>query len=687
MIGLNHSSSIMIPLKKLFESASSNVCRYLPVSCHTSRAVGLSTNKKTMTVSFNLLFILLLMVMLVAVHCSSNSTTTKSFKPYFNKKKWRVACQRIYVNATTNKFFDFEYYYDSSVGVGIQTDISISFKVEKNTMDFWFAKSVSSNSTTKDGIQYNALVYEPIQPTAYYSGWIEYTYSIYHWKLDHINLIGSLSSIYNNSLTLQENIEFNELIYLNNSDLYNRSQCFDLNNIKFYHADKYMRTREYIDRREIIHLCGTIPVFVLVIVFSRGILSRRRALFAILSNTMLCITIMIHIVYTLFRYLYFASNLTYDRKCNIIQRLLETCINLFYFASIALYCFQIFRYFQIRYMYKLLFRNKKQHQSVLLKSIFSKRVYSAVFVLVTIILQTMVYLVAMILVNTRMIVKYRRGKTSLLIATPNRHLMVLVEAFILLIPFLVDFILNLVKIKRKGIINYFISDDPLLYRFETLFIVILLPLFIPYAIYSRTDLPIFKTSAGSLSYLVFITIIFQLIVGNGLISLIEIYRLILKFFRKKNSTNSKQEQEDLIVSHLKNDQFFQLFSRYCLKELSYENIEIWKILQVAKENDCIQIEEFKQLYETFISNSSPIQVNIASKTKKTCDQLLASELSEISFMDWRSLYSDVIANLSDTYSRFTDTPQYTNYIGVKRTLQKEFHIVDNVTTNYELMTK
>jgi hypothetical protein len=58
----------------------------------------------------------------------------------------------------------------------------------------------------------------------------------------------------------------------------------------------------------------------------------------------------------------------------------------------------------------------------------------------------------------------------------------------------------------------------------------------------------------------------------------------------------------------------------------------------------------------------------------------------IQYCDWKALYADIIANLSDTYSRFTQTPEYKSYIDVKITLHLEFQIQEDSNTDYSLLT-
>jgi hypothetical protein len=498
------------------------------------------------------------------------STTPQNWKPYFNKNKWPKACQRIHT--PDGKFLDLEYFLDSSVGVQVETVYEISFK-SINTTKYWMAVSPT---------RFKKLSYQEHNYSFIYSvsngTWIYYSQT-YHAKPDGIYLIGSLNNFYNSSLPVEQNIQFSHYFALNNS------------------------------------------LFILVLVFSRSPLCRRRSAFAIISNTCLLLFSIVNMVEQFTQKIYYAKNLLNDRRRNIIYQSMRTGSNLFCFAIVAVYCFQLYRYFQIRHIYSIVFNNKYQNR--FFKGLLSRKVYSIVFVCAIMLLHTTVFIVFVIGMNMKTIIKYKQGRSSLFIFTPESDYLMVIEVFILLIPFALDFLFNLKKIWNRGVINYFTSDDPLLYRFETLLILIILPCYVPYSLPST----IFKTTAGSCTYTVFLSIMLQLIAGNGFIALIELFRYFKSKLSGKN-TISVEQQEDVIVTNMKNDQFYKIFSRYCLRELSFENVEAWKVLQVAKDNDYIEREQFNELYSKFISNNSDIQVNISSKTKKVCDQIHASDVSD-----------------------------------------------------------
>jgi hypothetical protein len=214
----------------------------------------------------------------------------------------------------------------------------------------------------------------------------------------------------------------------------------------------------------------------------------------------------------------------------------------------------------------------------------------------------------------------------------------------------------------SGIIKYF-KSDPLVIRLELLLCGISILLQSTMIIPSHIAVHRISKNTTVILILYFLpSLLISPLFFYGLFPcIIELYRRVkLRYNKQKNNTLT---QVDTIESVLTDPDSLRLMKDYAAQEFSSENIALWELLWKYKIRGVMKLKKAQKIYDLFISNSSTMEVNVPAKTKKNYNQLLKDnrlldENEMIPFDSFSALYRDVLANITETFTRFSTTAEY-----------------------------
>ncbi len=261
----------------------------------------------------------------------------------------------------------------------------------------------------------------------------------------------------------------------------------------------------------------------------------------------------------------------------------------------------------------------------------------------------------------------------------------LVIVGILILIYAVDTLLSIKKFK-KGFYYFYFVNDPLLFRLEALLAVLFLGL-LTVPIYAYLNDQALLTYARGLIFDISY-VVAMLLFGNSIISFVEMYQWFKKRCLKtvdnaEEQTGQTKSKTTLLLQYLKDEEFYEMFQAYCLKELSSENLYVFSALDEAKDNEEMPFHLYKYLIEEHIRANSNFEVNITSQTRAHClevyDTAEKNHQSAIEYDKLKGLYVEILNNLADTWARFTTTNQYLVFGRKREQLGQMFGVDDTET--------
>jgi hypothetical protein len=117
---------------------------------------------------------------------------------------------------------------------------------------------------------------------------------------------------------------------------------------------------------------------------------------------------------------------------------------------------------------------------------------------------------------------------------------------------------------------------------------------------------------------------------------------------------------------LRNKEFYGLFYQFCVKEFSTENIECWSDIEAFKASP--NMPRARRIYKQYFADELASRaVNIPNKVRKDITDVMndahtngVGDLTSASAL-FDTVEIALIGNLSDTFARFTITPQYSKW--------------------------
>jgi len=229
------------------------------------------------------------------------------------------------------------------------------------------------------------------------------------------------------------------------------------------------------------------------------------------------------------------------------------------------------------------------------------------------------------------------------------------------------------------LIRYFIDNDPLYFKIETILIVIVV--FLVILVYSIGIASVIENSSASSPIVIarttiqILLMISEIVAFGGFIFIISLKNYISSGSVVHGLEEKDEEDVNEMVQLLRNEFGYQIVFEFCQKELSLENVLLWKDLE--KINAMVNDEERKvalqQINELYIKSNSERELNIDFKRRKAFLSYL--ELKDPTTEEIenaiRILYSACLANLAvDTLKRLKGTKLYESYLEVKENYQE-----------------
>jgi hypothetical protein len=239
---------------------------------------------------------------------------------------------------------------------------------------------------------------------------------------------------------------------------------------------------------------------------------------------------------------------------------------------------------------------------------------------------------------------------------------------------------QIVKKVFTSISNHFGRDDPLKFRWESVFMTIaMLCLIVSYAL-GLADR--YNEDSSPKSPVKIIQTIFDWIYIAFRIASFGGFTVISYFISKDRQrasydllkqSSADEEATDILEKMLLDSKGYELIKEYSRMEYSVENCFFYEILtKLRSENLVMNPAERKAniqiLIEKFVTKGAELEVNMSNRTKKMLQELdaaptIAADQFETVLL---ALYGEVMKNLSDTFIRFSGTAEYANYQGFKQ---------------------
>jgi hypothetical protein len=247
-----------------------------------------------------------------------------------------------------------------------------------------------------------------------------------------------------------------------------------------------------------------------------------------------------------------------------------------------------------------------------------------------------------------------------------------------------------VKELMNPLYNHFIKEDPLYFRVNAVIMVLsVLAMFVSYGIgianryLGRSDHSV--TMILSLAFDLAYTAL-RIIAYGGFVATLRIIFLIrsrgnqyAEFVNSEHiEIDSAENLLNIIETVLNHKTGFELVKEYCVKEFSLENLQCYTILKTLNMDWMIMAteerkEKYKTLITTYVKGGAPCEVNIPSATRKAA-MAMYNDMDKKSLSDQlktlHKLAVAIVTNISDTFSRFSETTEYHQFI--------EVHIMNRV---------
>jgi hypothetical protein len=620
----------------------------------------------------------LIVLLLYLSQCNGNSFDHLTFTPIYGKShKWDYACQRFVVerNATVIQF-DIDYQRVTKKSSAATTTQRLIFSKKNHPTNTFIAYGVllSNSTTTSDNWLYNNYTMTPLD---FVTGMKQFQVTS-----DMFVSLGSseavlvvFAELIDNGTT--RNILYEQYITFSDTGLYNRSQCYDLMNYHHYVREYYLNDCRIAFIVHSIFMVPMLIMFLLSVVTCRGHLAKRRSPTSIIGNVSMLFVFVVSlpayngVSFNLYKHSIRAELSLYGwyTYCQVIGIIIGLV------TAVTSYLATMLRYFHLRLMYRLSFsavsENQKQQEVPRWKKIvLSKWFYWPMFFLCTALLYV-------VLAGVTLGLRYAHVK-YLIIYTALDILDIdfLVVLGILLLIYCIDMLVHIKKFK-KGPIYFFWVHDPLLFRLEALIAAVFFAaMTIGIVVYFKYPAlyPYARAICFDVAYFFALPLF-----GNGLITLIQVYRYIIKCV---NPSNQQENEKDMLIL-LADDEFYSLFQKYCQKEFSSENLVVFSMLDKLKNKGTMDFESFDHLYQTYIRSGSNFELNLPSALQQECSKLhleKSEKKQSVEYQQLHNLFMEVISNLEDTYNRFKSTTVFSVYIQEKQAFQKEFHLETIPTT-------
>lgn len=404
-----------------------------------------------------------------------------------------------------------------------------------------------------------------------------------------------------------------------------------------------------------------------------------------------------------------ANNARDYRGINSIAYLILTIVNPLVILSLFIYFWQMLRYFFLKNLYAIMDIEKRNLKKIrFLKMLSSQLLYVILGSLVVVAVCT--YFVVISILEATNVIKPNAAST---VNALSFSVMSLFLGALIVVTFIWDCTVILSrKLWRRDrkmdegnadlayfnkifstMVNHFKSDDPLMFRIESIFMVCaIFVMTVSYivGITDRFDSRASPNSAAKIIEFLFdiMYLSLRIMAFGGLSTLVRLVQRTKLHREHEDYATLKQYMSELktgtstIESQLQNllrDEYGYLaISTYAKKEFALENIILWKRLEDVRSDNITASEDkrkkmLQDLYDDCIANGSPYECNIPSKVKKNYRALLG-RTDDVSAADAEEMFlnvsNELLVNICDTFTRFSVSPEYAQFMAV-RAMSKE----------------
>jgi pimeloyl-ACP methyl ester carboxylesterase len=227
-----------------------------------------------------------------------------------------------------------------------------------------------------------------------------------------------------------------------------------------------------------------------------------------------------------------------------------------------------------------------------------------------------------------------------------------------------DFIHHVV-VTKCNVLSYFMSGDPLMFRFDQLLVIPIIILASIANFNQNIDQSIDRFITDQIAFILLCLYFGGTLVIAYFIDLIRKrtnkYQVLVNEVEEGTVTEGEGNEEDIIKKMLKNEATKRKLNAYCEKEFSLENIiaytEVEILIADLKEGKDVDARML-ELVQKYLMRSSPMELNVPAKVAKSIVDNANGQGTDDRVQLLETLMGCLMVNLLDTYSRFCLTPEF-----------------------------
>jgi hypothetical protein len=351
--------------------------------------------------------------------------------------------------------------------------------------------------------------------------------------------------------------------------------------------------------------------------------------------------------------------------------------NTFSFIAISAYLFMIIRYFFIRNLYSIMATTNTTTIIKWYRFITSSKVYLTTVILSGLLYSSLSYSFMIMDLSG----SFSKPQKSMDVKNYSYLGAVILVGIVALIAASYDLLSHLKKIKKNGILYYLLFDDPLMFRIEFIVVATFLVIHIFY-----TVMFLLKSKSVAVSTIRSITVVISdfslfFLAGGGFACLVEVLRFIRLKILSKSSQFNQQIVEDVVLEALLDMDSFELFKRYCMREMSLENILLWQELyEWRQQYTTISRSQVSYIIDQYLKRGCDYEVNVPGDVRKEFEEYSKETndnpllLQEIPIETTNRLYRCIVNNLCETFSRYCETREYKALLVSREVMQRSFNL-------------
>ncbi len=217
------------------------------------------------------------------------------------------------------------------------------------------------------------------------------------------------------------------------------------------------------------------------------------------------------------------------------------------------------------------------------------------------------------------------------------------------------FVVDKLAIFKTGLRTHFITNDPLCFRLEGLLIIPTMGTGFIASIWFQFD-TIYSQIPTAMNSLFCVFMFGGVAICSVLVNL------------QRNNVKEENSSEPAHRKLLADPLGKEIFAKYAIKELSYENFAAWEYMVSNIGEDetsfkTIEDEEKKKLmddfFEQFVNANSKMELNIPDKVRSSFHDTRRGTNDGVEM--WKGMRLSLEQNLVDTFMRLKHTPEYRRY--------------------------